>query len=44
MRGTLRYGQNTYTGVAKVEGEETMATGNMREDSSRSGEIVPSDT
>ena len=44
MIGTLRYGQNRYTEVSKVAGEETEATGNMREDSSSSGEVVPSDT
>jgi len=30
MIGTFRNGQNRYTEVSKVKGEETKATGNMR--------------
>jgi len=37
--GTLRYGRNRYTGVSKVEGEETKATGNRKKE--RTCERIP---
>jgi len=43
MCGGLRCGQHRYTGVSEVKEEETMAIGDMGEDSSRSG-VIPSDT
>ena len=44
MVGTLRCEHNGYKAMSREEGGEAKSTGNGPEDSSRSGEVVSSDT